>query len=71
MLSFLLRKNKFLSSSNLCIGIFTQRASRSHHIGFVGAHSQYTNTASWATALPLQQSQLVNNPGKCWYWHFL
>jgi len=43
--------------------VFTLRASRSHYIGFVAAHSQYTYTTSWATALTLQQSQLVNNPG--------
>jgi hypothetical protein len=58
LLKKLFKKNLFIF-----IGIFTLRASRSHFIGFVVAHSQYTNTASWATALPLQQSQLVNNPG--------
>jgi hypothetical protein len=42
---------------------FPLRASQSHRIGFIAAHSQYSNTASWATSLPLQQSWPVNNPG--------
>jgi hypothetical protein len=41
---------------------FTHRASQSHSIGFVAAHSRYINTASWATPSPLQQSWHVNNP---------
>jgi len=44
-------KKKFLYSS----AFFTIRASQSHHIGFVVAHSQSFTTASWATSLPLQQ----------------
>jgi hypothetical protein len=43
---------------------FTLRASQSHYIGFVVVHSRYTNTASWATSSPLQQSWHVNNPAK-------
>ncbi len=54
----LFKKNQLYSSA-----FFPLRASRSHYISFVAAHSQYTDTASWATALPLQQSWLVNNPG--------
>jgi hypothetical protein len=42
---------------------FTFQASRSHCIGFVVACSQYISTASQATASPLQQPRLVNNPG--------
>ncbi len=42
---------------------FTFQASRSHCIGFVVACSRYISTASQATASPLQQPRLVNNPG--------
>jgi hypothetical protein len=52
----------FQEKASYQTAFFIQWTSRSHHIGIVVAHSQYTNTASWATASPLQQSQLVNNP---------
>jgi hypothetical protein len=45
------------------IDVLTLQASQSHNIGFVAALSQYSYTASRATALPLQQSWPVNNPG--------
>ncbi len=47
----------------ILIGIFYLRASRSYRICFVTAHSQWTTTASWADALHLRQTRLVNNPG--------
>jgi hypothetical protein len=45
---------KKLFKKNLAIfnGIFYPRASQSHYIGFVVAHSRYTYAASWPTSLP-------------------
>ena len=40
---------------------FTLWASGSHIIYFVAAHSEWTTTPSWAVALYLIQSPLVNN----------
>ena len=42
---------------------FTLRASRSHRIYCVAAHSRWTTTASRANALYLRQPRPVNNPG--------
>ena len=51
------------SSRSRLSAAFTRGAGRSHNTGFVAAHLRYKNTASWAAALPLQQSRPVNNPG--------
>ena len=32
-------------------------------IDFIATHLHYTNTASWAASLSLQQSKFLNNPG--------
>jgi hypothetical protein len=58
-----LNKNFFEKNSFISIGIFSFTASRSHGICFVATHSQWRTTASWADALHMQQSRLVNNPG--------
>jgi len=52
-------ENKFF----ILFGIFSPVASRSYHICFVAAHSQWKTTASWADVLHLRQPRLVNNPG--------
>jgi len=66
----LTKKHKYalmLGWGGLASAFFTLRASNCCWVGWVGsfvaAHSRYTNTASWATALPLQQSRLMNTPG--------
>jgi hypothetical protein len=55
-------------AGGLASAFFTLRASQDCWAGRVGsfvvAHSRHTNTTSWATSLLLQQSQLVNSPGK-------
>jgi len=56
-------KHSFEKKLLILIGIFSHMASRSYRICFVAAHSQWTTTASWADALHLRQSRLVNNPG--------
>jgi hypothetical protein len=58
-----LDKHLFEKKLSILIGIFSLVASRSHHICFVAAHSQWRTTASWADALHLRQCRLVNNPG--------
>ncbi len=58
-----------LRRGGLASAFFTLRASRSHYIGCVAAHSRYLYTVSWATALPPLilgwggGSRLVNNSG--------
>jgi hypothetical protein len=46
---------------------FTFQTGQSHHISFAAARLQDANTASWATAMPLQQSWPVNNPDKKYF----
>jgi septal ring-binding cell division protein DamX len=57
------KKTKMKGWGGFASAFFTLRASQSHYICFVVAHSRYTNTASWASSSQLQQSWLVNNPG--------